>query len=66
MAKKRILNKKSMDFLEKYLNNAAPMPAIWPKGCMAKERKFPNRNPIAKNWRAKNVNSTSKLGLAPE
>jgi len=29
MAKKRILNKKSMDFLEKYLNNAAPTGYEW-------------------------------------
>ena len=29
MAKKKILNKKSMDFLEKYLNNAAPTGYEW-------------------------------------
>ena len=29
MAKKSILNKKSMDFLEKYLNNAAPTGYEW-------------------------------------
>lgn len=29
MAKKRILNKKSLDFLEKYLNNAAPTGYEW-------------------------------------
>jgi hypothetical protein len=29
MAKSSILNKKSMDFLEKYLNNAAPTGYEW-------------------------------------
>ena len=29
MSKKSILNKKSMDFLEKYLNNAAPTGYEW-------------------------------------
>ena len=29
MAKKKILNKKSLDFLEKYLNNAAPTGYEW-------------------------------------
>ena len=28
---------------------AAPIPAICPKGCIAKVRTFPNKNPIAKN-----------------
>ena len=42
---------------------AAPIPAIWPTGCIAKALKLPKRKPIAKNWRAKNVSSTIILGF---
>ena len=37
---------------------AAPTPAICPKGCIANARKFPNKNPTAKNCAAKKEIST--------
>ena len=32
---------------------AAPIPAICPNGCMAKDLTLPKRNPTEKNWTAK-------------
>ena len=42
---------------------AEAIPAIWPTGCIAIALKFPNKKPIAKNWRAKNNNNTSIEGF---
>ena len=42
---------------------AAPMPAMCPMGSIAIERRFPNKNPMAKNCTAKNPIKTSTLGL---
>ena len=32
---------------------AAPIPAIWPNGCIANDLTLPKRNPTEKNWTAK-------------
>ena len=45
---------------------AAPIPAICPKGCMAKARKFPNKKPTAKNCKAKKLNRIKMLGFCPD
>lgn len=42
---------------------AAPIPAICPIGCIAKALKFPNRNPIEKNCKKKNVNTIKISGF---
>ena len=43
---------------------AAATPAICPTGSMAKALKFPKRNPIAKNCKAKKARSTTTEGFA--
>ena len=43
---------------------AAPMPAIWPIGSIAKALKFPNKNPIAKNCNPKKASKTPMAGFA--